>query len=141
MELKKYMPMMFVIIILAFMVVQPVSAAAPRIVLFDTNSNQVTSFHSNQHDEVLEIYAVLYVDGEWKAWRDLSFDIFDPKGNKIIHCDSVTSVFSGYAGIGIWNMDLKGWKPGNYTVKVSYAGNEENGWPATSTAAVIHHTK
>ncbi len=32
MELKKYMPMMFVIIILAFMVVQPVSAATTRIV-------------------------------------------------------------------------------------------------------------
>ena len=141
MELKKYMPMMFVIIILAFMVVQPVSAATTRIAIYDANSNDVTSFHSTQDDEVLEIYARLYVDGEWKAWRDLSFDIFDPKGNKIIHCDRITSMINGYAGIGIWNMDLTGWKPGNYTVKVSYAGNEENGWPATSTTAVIHHTK
>ena len=98
--------MMFVIIILAFMALQPVSAATTRIAICDDNSNEVTSFHSTQDDEVLEIYARLYVDGEWKAWRDLSFDIFDPKGNKIIHCDRITSMINGYTGIGIWNMDL-----------------------------------
>jgi len=47
----------------------------------------------------------------------------------------------GYTGIGIWNYKLSEWKPGNYIVKVSYPGNEEKGWPATSTSAVIHHNK
>jgi hypothetical protein len=141
MELKKYMPMMFVIIILAFMALQPVSAATTRIAICDANSNEVTNLHSTQDDEVLEIYARLYVDGEWKALRDLDFDVYDPKGNKIIHCERMTSMFNGYTGIGIWNMHLSRWEPGDYTVKVSYAGNEENGWPATSTKAVIHHTK
>jgi hypothetical protein len=141
MELKKYMPMMFIIIILAFMAIQPVSAAISRIAICEDDSNEVTSFHSSQNDEVLDIYVRLYVNGEWKAWRDLSFDIYDPKGKKIIHCDRLTSMINGYAGIGIWNMHLRGWEPGDYTVKVSYAGNKENGWPSTSTTAVIHHTK
>jgi hypothetical protein len=107
----------------------------------DSNNNEVTSFHSTQSDEVLEIYARLYIDGEWKAWRDLDFDVYDPQGKKIIHCERLTSMISGYTGIGIWSNDLHTWKPGDYTIKVSYEGNEANGWPAASKTAVIHHTK
>jgi len=88
-----------------------------------------------------KIYAGLYVDGEWKAWRDLDFDVYDPQGNKIIHCERLTSMISGYTGIGIWSNELPTWKPGDYTVKVSYVGNEEKGWPAAPKTAVIHHTK
>jgi len=88
-----------------------------------------------------KIYAGLYVDGEWKAWRDLDFDVYDPQGKKIIHCERLTSMISGYTGIGIWSNELTTWKPGDYTVKVSYVGNEEKGWPAAPKTAVIHHTK
>ena len=67
--------------------------------------------------------------------------MFDPQGNKIIHYECITSMINGYTGIGIWSIDLSIWKLGDYTVKVSYDGNEVNGVPATSTTAVIHKTK
>jgi len=52
MDFKKNMPMMFLFIILAFMVVQPVSAATTRVAICDDNFKEVTSFHSTQNDEV-----------------------------------------------------------------------------------------
>ena len=80
----------------AFMAMPAVSAATSRIAICESNYNEVTSFHSTQDDEVLEIYERLYVDGEWKAWRDLDFDVYDPPGNKKIHCERIKSMINGY---------------------------------------------
>lgn len=83
----------------------------------------------------------VYVDGEWRAWRDLDFDVYDPNGRQLFHVERLTSFITGWNGIGIWNNHLSEWETGDYTVKVSYSGNEDKGWPAASATAVIHHIK
>ncbi len=122
-------------------IIPPSSAATSHIAICNNNYSEVTSFNTNQKDECLKIYAKLYINGEWKGCRDLDFDVYDPTGNQLLHFESLTSSLNGYKGMGIWSNKLSEWLPGNYTVKVSYAGNEAKGWPATTSTAVIHHSK
>jgi hypothetical protein len=121
--------------------VQPVSAATSEVKIFDKHADEASSFSSTSNDEVLEIYAALHVDGEWRALRNLRFEVYDPEGKQLFNVKHLTSFITGYTGIVIWNCDLLEWKSGDYTVKVSYGGNEGKGWPAASTTATIHQTK
>ena len=142
MDFKKIMLIFIVMIMVGALIgIHAVSAATSRVAICDSNSDEVSSFHSSSNDESLQIYARLYVDGEWKAWRNLDFDIYDPSGNQLFHVTSLTSFVTGYAGVGIWINHLYELETGDYTVIVSYGGNEDKGWPATSTTAVIHRTK
>lgn len=117
----------------------PKSGHLSYIVITDDKHNEVISFNSNQRDELLGIYARLYVDSEWKAWRYLNFDVWDPQGNKIIHKRALTSFLDGYVGIGISHDVLSKWEPGKYILKVTYDGNDD--WPAAERVAAIYHTK
>ncbi len=137
---KKITPILLAVIIIgAFLLVQPVSAATSEVKIFDTNAYEVNSFSSTPHDEVLEIYAALHVDGKWRALRNLRFEVYDPEGKQLFNAKRLTIFITGYTGIGIWNRDLREWKSGDYTVKVIYEGNAGKGWPAASTTATIHH--
>ena len=56
MDLKKIIPIVIVMLMMcAFMAMPAVSAATSRIAICDSNYNEVTSFHSTQNGEVLEI--------------------------------------------------------------------------------------
>lgn len=142
MDFKRIMPLIILLIMVGALVgVQTASAADTRVAISDSNAQEVTSFSSTSNDDCLEIYARLYVDGEWKAWRNLEFDVYDPNGKKLFHVKRLTSFITGYTAIGIWNKDLSSWETGDYTVKVSYAGNDDKEWPPASATAVIHHTQ
>ncbi|MTK13356.1 MAG: hypothetical protein F8N39_15100 [Clostridiaceae bacterium] len=135
------MPIVIVLIMVGALVgVQSASATTSRVSICNSNSDEVSSFNSTSNDECLEIYARLYVDGEWRALRTMEFYVYGPNGEVLFHIQRLTSFITGYTGIGIWNYDLSRWKTGDYTVKVIYPGNEGKGWPETSTQAVIHHT-
>jgi len=143
MDFKKIMHILLVLVMIGALIgVQTAYAATSRVALcrdFGGEKYEVDEFFANNNDYCLEIYARLYVDGEWRAWRELDFDIYDPQGNPIKHCIRLTGLFNGYTGIGIFNEDLSKWKTGEYTVKVSYSGNEGKEWPAASNTAVIHY--
>lgn len=142
MDFKKIMPIFIVLImVLALVGVQSVSAATSQVVIYDGDRHEASSFISTTKEECLEIYARLYVDSQWRVWRNLEFDVYDPNGEQLFHVKRLTSPITGYTGIGVWNNDLLKMKTGDYTVKVSYGGNEKEGWPPASATAVIHHTK
>jgi len=142
MDFKKIMPILIVLVMVGALAgVQSASAATSRVAIANSNGDEVSSFSSDSNMECLEIYARLYVDGEWRALRNLDFDVYDPKGVPLFHVKRLTSFITGWTGIGIWNRDLLEWETGDYSVKVSYSGNEGKGWPAASTTAVIHHVK
>jgi hypothetical protein len=139
---KRITPILLAVIIIGtFVLVQPVSAATSEVKIYDYAGNEVSSFSSTSNDEELEINAALYVDGEWRALRNLRFEVYDPEGKQLFDVTRLTNLFTGYAVIRIRENYLSEWKTGDYTVKVSYEGNEGKGWPAASTTATIHHTK
>ena len=138
MEFKKFVPIIIVIVSMSFVAISPVSAATSSIVLQDYNGNVLNSFSTSQDDDCLEILGYLYVDGEWKGGQKLNFDVFDSIGYNFIHYDGITKNETGYSCMTIMNYVLD-WEPGDYTLRVSYGGNEDKGWPATSTTAVIKH--
>jgi hypothetical protein len=133
--------LLVVIIIGTFVLVQPVSAATSEVKIYDRAGNEVSSFSSTSNDEELEINAALYVDGDWRIYRYLQFEAYDPEGKQLFDVKRITRLLTGYAVIRIRNNYLSEWKTGDYTVKVSYEGNEGKGWPAASKTAIIHHTK
>lgn len=142
MDSKKIMPIFIVMIMVGALIgIQATSAASSRITISNSNNEEVTSFYTTSHDEPLTIQARLYVNGEWRACRCLYFDVYDPKGKGLLHIKRLTSFVDGYTAIGIWGNVLSRWEPGDYTVKVSYPGNDGKGWPPTSATAVIHHKK
>lgn len=133
---------MIIIMMGAFIGIQPASAATSQVVIYDELCNgyykEVNSFTSNQNDADLEITAKLYADGQWRSWGWLSFDVYDSFGIKKFHEDRLTALFDGYASVNIESNYLSEWNPGDYTVTVSYGGNPDNEWPAVSKSAVIH---
>jgi hypothetical protein len=140
MDFKKMMPLFILLIMAGALVeIQTASAATSHIAIFNSKYEEVTSFSTTKDDDGLEIYARLYVDGEWRALRNLDFDVYGINGQQLIHISRLTSLIGGYAEMEIWSNYLYKWKPGDYTVIVHYYGNEDKGWPETSTSVVIHH--
>jgi hypothetical protein len=141
MDFKRIMPLFIVFIMVGALIGIPAaSAATSHIALCNSNGNEVSTFNSTKSDDPLKMYARLYVDGEWKALRYLEFDLYDSTGKHLIHYYYYTSFITGYARIFLWNNEFSTRKTGDYQVVVSYKGNNDNGWPKTSTTAVIHRT-
>jgi len=141
MEFKKIMSILIVLVMVGALVgLQSASAATSRVAIYNERLSEVYSFSSVTNDEYLQMVARLYVDGEWKSMRNLDFEVYDPRGASLFSVKRQTSFITGYASIAIWNRDLVEMESGDYTLKVSYSGNEGKGWPAATATAVIHHT-
>ena len=145
MDFKKMMPLLVVLVMIGALVgVDTASATTSRIAICNSNAEEVSSFNSTSNDECLDIYARLYVDGEWRVLRTMEFYVYSPDGVYLLYFQRLTNLFTGYAGIRIWNPELFSWKTGTYKVKVSFPGTGSegywHGWPEASTEVVIHHT-
>lgn len=143
MEFKKITPIMMIIIMMgAFIGIQPASAATSQVVIYDKIGNdyykEVSSFTRNTNGADLEIIAQLSVNNQWRSWRWLSFDVYDSFGQQNFHEDRLTALLDGYASVIIGSEELSEWNPGEYTVTVSYGGNPSNEWPKASKSALIH---
>jgi hypothetical protein len=86
-------------------------------------------------DEPFDITSSLHVDGgnpQWFRW--VNYKVFNSHGDQIVNEDRNT----GFGGIARCWIDTRHWNAGNYTVEVSYGGNEKDDYPPASNKFVLH---
>jgi len=140
MDIKKLVPLLFVTVILIVVIgIQPSSSAKSEIKIGSANGDYTNEFFSERDWESMTFCTQLWVNGEWRGWRDLDFDIYNTRGERLVHKSSMTNPFTGWADIIIRKNYLKTMRPGNYGLFVSYSGSQDGKWPPASTTAIIHH--
>jgi hypothetical protein len=140
--MKKIVPILALIAIsgVFLMGMQAVSAAHTTEIKtynydpYDPPGQEIGKETSLIISEAFDISASLHIDGgnpQWFRW--VNYKVFNSHGDQIVNEDRNT----GFGGIARCWVNTKNWKAGNYTVEVSYGGNEEDEYsPATKKFAL-----
>jgi len=137
MSMKKIVPILVMIAIsgVFLMGLQAVSAVHTTEIKtynydpYDPPGQEIGKETSLRIPEAFDISASLHVDGgnpQWFRW--VNYKVFTPHGDQIFNEDRNT----GLGGIARCWISTKNWKAGNYTVVVSYGGNEKDDYPSAS---------
>jgi hypothetical protein len=134
MDLKKLLPILAMIAVsgVFLMGMSAVSAAHTMDVKaysydpYDPPGPEIVNQINITKGEYLDFAATLHVDGGNPLWfRYLNFEVYNSQGDQILNQERNT----GFGGIARCWIDSKNWKAGNYTLVISYDGNEKEDYP------------
>ena len=143
MGLKKKIPLMALIAIIGmcFMVLQPASAAHTTEVKayqydpYDPPGTELGTDWYIKKGDYIDVAATLHVDGGNPQWfRYIHFYVYDPTGNQIFNEERN----SGFGGLARCWINSRDWNSGNYTLQVTYWGNDDDGYPRADKYIALH---
>jgi hypothetical protein len=137
MYMKKIVPILVLMAIsgVILMGMQAVSATHTTEIktynydLYDPPGQEIDKETSLSLPDSFDISVTLHVDdGAPKWFRWVNYKVFNSQGDQIVNEDRNT----GFGGIARCWINTEYWNAGNYTVEVSYGGNEKDDYPSAS---------